>query len=146
MLLKLDVKVSFHLRKTIPFYDQSLKYLEKWFDFSDLYKLQLLLLKKDSTYSDFKKAAVVSNLKMSVNLDELYVEFCIIKPTLALFLNDKSKKTPSVSDKWCQIVLAADSGLPDVACILLFVLYSCAQRLYGTSFLNYGLLQEKLMQ
>jgi hypothetical protein len=58
---------------------------------------------------------------MSINLDELYKEFCIIKPTLALFLNDKAEQTLSDSGKWCQIVLAADSGLADAARFLLFV-------------------------
>jgi hypothetical protein len=46
------------LRKTVEFYDQSLKYLEKWFDFSDncLYKIQFLSLKKEPTYSDFTES------------------------------------------------------------------------------------------
>jgi hypothetical protein len=36
---------------------------------------------------------------MSVSLDELYKEFCVIKPTLALFLNDEAKQTLSVGVK-----------------------------------------------
>jgi hypothetical protein len=41
-------------------------------------------VKKESTYSDFKAAAAVavSDLKMSITWDELYKEFCIIKPHL----------------------------------------------------------------
>jgi hypothetical protein len=104
MLLKLDEKNSIYIKKDfLAFYEQSLEHLEKWFEFSDnsyLYKIQFLLLKKEPTYSDFKEVVVVLNLKRSINLDELYEEFYIIKPTLTLFLNDKSKQTLSVSNKW----------------------------------------------
>jgi hypothetical protein len=96
MLLKLDEKSSISIKEDfLVFYDQSLKYLEKWFNFSDnyLYKIQFLSLKKEPTHSNFKEAVVVSILKRSINLNELYKEVYIIKPTLALFLNDKSKQT-----------------------------------------------------
>jgi hypothetical protein len=33
-------------------------------------------LKQEPAYSDFKESAVVLNLKMSVNFDKLYEEFC----------------------------------------------------------------------
>lgn len=55
-------------------------------------------------------------------MTELCEEFCIVKPTLALSLNDESKQTLSVSDQWNQVVLAADSGLANVARLLSFVL------------------------
>jgi hypothetical protein len=51
-------------------------------------------------YCDYKKVVVVLPLKTSSNLDELYEEFCIRKPALALFLNDKFKQTRSVSNQW----------------------------------------------
>jgi hypothetical protein len=71
--------------------DKALKYLEKWFDFSDnyyLYEIKFLLLKSKPAYSDCKGAAVVLNLKTSINLDESYEEF-YIRFTLALLLNNK---------------------------------------------------------
>jgi hypothetical protein len=52
MFLKLDEKSYISIKKDfLAFYDQSLKYLEKWFDFSDnyLYKIQFLLLKNELT-------------------------------------------------------------------------------------------------
>ena len=58
-------------------------------------------LKKGPTYSHLKEVVVVLNLKSSISLDELYKEFCITKPPLALFLNDESQQILSVSDKWC---------------------------------------------
>jgi hypothetical protein len=70
MLLKLDEKCYISIKKAfLAFYDQSLKYLEKWFDFSDnyLHKILYLLLKEEPTYSDFKEAVVVLNLKTSIN-------------------------------------------------------------------------------
>jgi hypothetical protein len=87
-------KSSVSIKKDfVTFYDQSLRHLEMWFDFSDNYldKIQFLLLKKEPTNSDLKEAVEVLNLKTSINLDELYKELYLIKPTLALFLNDKSK-------------------------------------------------------
>jgi hypothetical protein len=47
-------------------------------------------------------------------MDESYKEFYVINCTLALFLNTESKWTVSVSDKWCQTVLLANSGLLNV--------------------------------
>jgi hypothetical protein len=89
MLLKLDEKISVSIKTDfLTFCDQSLKYLGKWFDFSNsncLYKIQFLSQKKQPTYCDFKEVVVVLNLKMCINLGELYEEFYIIKPTLALF-------------------------------------------------------------
>jgi hypothetical protein len=111
--LKLDKKISVSFKKYfLVFYDQSLKYLEKWFDYSDnyMYKIQFLSLKSKPTCSDFK-AAVALKLKVSINLDEFYT----IKPTLAVFLKDKSKEPLSVSDKWCQIIPTAESRLLNVA-------------------------------
>ena len=46
------------------------------------------------------KKVVVLPLKTSINVDELYEEFCIRKPGLVLFLNDEFKQTRSVSDQW----------------------------------------------
>jgi hypothetical protein len=40
-----------------------------------------------------KEKIVVLSLKTSINFDELCEEFCLIKPTFVLFLNDKSKQT-----------------------------------------------------
>lgn len=42
-------------------------------------------LKKEPAYSDFKKAVVVLNVKVSLNLNEMCEEFCIMKPILVLF-------------------------------------------------------------
>jgi hypothetical protein len=83
------------MRDFLTFDEESLKYLEKWFDFSDscAYKIQLLSLEKEPTYSDFKESVAVLNLKTSFSMEELYKEFYIIKPTFALFLNDKSEHT-----------------------------------------------------
>ena len=83
---------------------------------------------------------------MFINLDELYREFCIIKLALALYLNYISKQNLSVSDKWCQAVLAEERDLPYVVQLLSFVLctvYSCVQHLHGASFYKCVLLQEK---
>ena len=75
---------------------------------------------RNVAYSDIQLAVVALNLKTSNNLDKLCEEFCIIKPTLAEYLKDESKQTLSASDKLCQIVLAAGSGLPN-ARLLTFV-------------------------
>jgi hypothetical protein len=111
MLLKLDGKCSISIKKDfLAFYDQYLKYLEKWFDFFDSYypyEIKYLLLKSKPTYSDCKETVVVLNLT-SINLDESYEEF-YVRYTIALLLNEKSKETLYVSDKWCQVILAADS-------------------------------------
>jgi hypothetical protein len=72
ILLKLDGKfsISISIKKDfLAFYDQYLKYLEKWFDFYHLYEIKYLLLKSKPTYSDCKEAVVVLNLKTSINLD-----------------------------------------------------------------------------
>ena len=47
-----------------------------------------------------KKSCCSLPLKTSINLGELYEEFCIRKPALTLFLNDEFKQTRSVSDQW----------------------------------------------
>jgi hypothetical protein len=78
-------------------------------------------LKTEPSCSDFKEAAVVLNLKMSINLDKLYAEFRILRPTPAVFLNDESMQTLAACDKCCQTVLAADSGLPNVGRLISFV-------------------------
>jgi len=47
-------EVIFLLRKTLAFYDQSLEYLENWFDFGGnncLYKTQFLWLKTETTHN-----------------------------------------------------------------------------------------------
>jgi hypothetical protein len=49
-LIKLDEKSSISIKEDfLAFYNKSLKYLEKWFDFSDnyMYKIQFLSLKRD---------------------------------------------------------------------------------------------------
>jgi hypothetical protein len=46
-------------------------------------------LKNEATYSDSKESVVFLNLKTSVSLDELCNELYVIKPTLALFLNEE---------------------------------------------------------
>ena len=59
-------------------------------------------------------------------MSESYKEFCVINCTCALFLNNESKQILSVTDKWCQMVLLASSGLPNVTdysrlyCLLLW--------------------------
>jgi hypothetical protein len=65
-------------------------------------------LKKEPAYSDFKGAVVVLNVKTPINLNEMCEEFCVIKPTLALFLHDETKKTVAVSVKSCHIFLAEE--------------------------------------
>lgn len=54
--------------------------------------------KKEPTYSDFREAVVILKLNTSINFDALYEEFCIIKPTLVLFLNEKCKQTLLVTN------------------------------------------------
>ena len=66
-------------------------------------------MKQETTFTGFEEAVVVLNLKTSIKLDGLQEEVCTMKPTLALYLNDKSKRTISVNHKWYQIVLVADS-------------------------------------
>lgn len=66
-----------------------------------------------------KQAVVIWNLKTFINLDELYKEFCLLKASLALFLNDESKQNLSHSDNdWRQTIdfdMVNDySGLPSV--------------------------------
>jgi len=40
-----------------------------------------------------------------------YRKILFIKPSLALFPKDESQQTLSVSDKWCQIILAANNKM-----------------------------------
>jgi hypothetical protein len=71
----------------------------------------------------FKDAVIALNLKSLINLDELYEEFCTIKPSFSTFINDESKRTLPVSDKCCQIFDAAGAGcLPNIAKLLSFAL------------------------
>lgn len=62
------------------------------------------------------------NPKISIDLDALHEELCILKPGLVLFLNDEIKRALPVSDKWCQIALVENSELQNVAQLLLLEL------------------------
>jgi hypothetical protein len=136
-------KVPFLLRKTLSFYNQSLKYLEKWFDFSNPYKIQFLLLKKGPPYSDFKQAAVVLNLKMSVNLDELYVYRILYNKAYTCIVSEWQIQANSFF--WWQMV--SDSlGSRHWTSRRCTITPICTIFLHGTSVLDYELLQEKLMQ
>ena len=59
-------------------------------------------------------------------MDEAYKEFCVINCRFALFVNNESKQTLSVTDRRCQMVLLANSGLRNVTdysrlyCLLLW--------------------------
>jgi len=74
---------------------------------------------QDSTENAFKILRPETGLKWrrkksccNFELEVVYrLGWVIIKPTLALYLHDISKETVTVSDKWCQIVLAAGGGL-----------------------------------
>jgi hypothetical protein len=56
-------------------------------------------------YFDVKQAVVIWNLKLFINLDELYKEFCLLKPSLALCLKGESKQNLSHSDNdWRQTI------------------------------------------
>jgi hypothetical protein len=71
----------------------------------------------------FKDAIIALNLKSLINLDELYEEFCTIKPSFSVFINDESKRTLSVSDKCCQIFDTTGAGsIPNIAELLSFAL------------------------
>jgi hypothetical protein len=71
----------------------------------------------------FKAAVIALHLKSLINLDEFHEEFCTIKPSFSIFINDESKRTLPVSDRWCQIFDAAGAGsLPNVAKLLSFAL------------------------
>ena len=65
-------------------------------------------VKQDTIYTGFEEAVVVLNLKTSINLDGLQEEFCTLKTTLALYLNDESKQTLPVCLKWYKIQSAAE--------------------------------------
>lgn len=102
-MLKLDDKCFISTTKGfLAFYNQSLKHLEKWFDFPDTnypYKIQFVITeKKEPTNSDFKDLVVHGFELENVYKHELHKEFYKITPTSALFLNNKSKQTLSVSD------------------------------------------------
>jgi hypothetical protein len=47
-------------------------------------------------------------------MNESYKEFCVINCRFVLFVSNESKQTLSVADKWCQMVLLANSGLLNV--------------------------------
>ena len=69
-------------------------------------------------------------MKTNVNLGKLYEEFFVIMPAFELSLSDESKHILPASDKWCQIILAADSGMPNVARFLSFLLSVAACNAY----------------
>jgi hypothetical protein len=96
-------------------------------------------LKEEPAYSDFQEAVVVLNMMASINMNTTCEEFCIIKPTLEMFLNKESKQIVAVSVKYFWWGTEGSNSTR----LLSYVLYSCAQRLQGTGFLKYELLLEK---
>jgi hypothetical protein len=141
LLMKLDIRLRSTAKKDfLNFCDHCTKYLEKCFNFlpnNYLKKIEFLSLKKEPSYSVFKDAVIALNLKSLINLDELYEEFCTIKPSFSIFINDESERTLHVSDKWCQIFEAAGAGsLPNIAkllssALLILVCNAYVERLFS---------------
>lgn len=99
-------------------------------------------LKEEPAYSDMKEAVVVLNMMASINMNNMCEEFCIITPTLEMFLNKESKQIVAVSDTLCQIFLVGDRGLKFYTITLVYTLFLCAT-ITRNKFSQYELLLEK---
>lgn len=92
----------------LEFYKNIAKYLDSKYDFSEnnlFSKLNIFSLKSPFDFDSIVE--IVTNLSIDINIDNLYEEYCILKPTL-----DKACALPeeSIIQKWNKIFL----GNPEI--------------------------------
>ncbi|KAK6195887.1 hypothetical protein SNE40_001222 [Patella caerulea] len=99
-----DNKSSPVITDFLLFYSNAIKYLEKWFQFSDknlFKKIECLSLTDPNlSYSNLKGIVTSLSLKTDINLDDLYEEFSSIKQVLSVIASDPS----NVGEKWMKVI------------------------------------------
>ncbi|CAM2111666.1 unnamed protein product [Caretta caretta] len=95
----------------MKFYNVSILYLEKWFDFSTagyLFNTQCLNIKVNSAfeYKDLSATMTAVNPQKTVDLDQIYEEYCIIKDISSKLELGKY----SVVEFWSQVLRNKDGS------------------------------------
>ncbi|KAK7879558.1 hypothetical protein WMY93_033730 [Mugilogobius chulae] len=96
------------------FYQCAIKYLEKWYDFSDnnLHKhLTDMCLKREFTFTQLCDVAERLQIQDRLDMDELYEEYCVSMPRQKEIV----KRTDTVLEKWT--ALLKDSNTPNMTAL-----------------------------
>ena len=107
------------------FFNTAIRYVEKWFNFSEenwLFSLQPLSLQGRLTFNDFQKVTEKLNLlrKLNIHLDELYDECTTANSTLVRLREDDRWKDKDTAAKWMAVFQAAD--LPNMLSVISYIL------------------------
>uniref|UniRef100_H3AAR8 HAT C-terminal dimerisation domain-containing protein n=1 Tax=Latimeria chalumnae TaxID=7897 RepID=H3AAR8_LATCH len=87
----------------ITFYDSVLLYIDNWFDFSSdnvMMKLKPIGLYEKLSFSDIENVTEALKMNETINMDQLYEEFCTSRDVIETSRKDISK---SVSEKWMDV-------------------------------------------
>ncbi|XP_064419165.1 choline O-acetyltransferase [Latimeria chalumnae] len=87
----------------ITFYDSVLLYIDNWFDFSSdnvMMKLKPIGLYEKLSFSDLENVMEALKMNETINMDQLYEEFCTSRDVIETSRKDISK---SVSEKWMDV-------------------------------------------
>ena len=102
-------------------YENIVKYLNKYFDFSDANKyrqLSAFCLDKEIKYCDFEVAVSLFNLHNFIDSDALYEEFCETKQLLHSYM----KMETEVVQKWVNFFCEVNvSKVPNIAKVIGFI-------------------------
>lgn len=85
------------------FYDSTVQYIDKWFDFSCenvMVQLRPIGLYDELTFTELEKMVPALKLGDSINMDDLYEEFCISKDEIKKQSKDATKST---GEKWVAV-------------------------------------------
>lgn len=85
------------------FYDSAVQYIDKWFDFSPdnvMVQLKPIGLYDELSFPDLEKMVPALKLSDTINMDELYEEFCNSREEIKKHSKDA---TESTGEKWVAI-------------------------------------------